>query len=79
MSTKNQNEKLMPLLAIAVLVILAFMLILKGGSFTKNSSNQIVRIENANDLDAVAKDLDSENLNQIDSTVNQLNNDSSAF
>ncbi len=77
-NTKQVDQKNMTLLAIVVLLILAFMLILKGGKIN-DSGPTGVRIENSGDLDTAARDLDGSNLNQIDTETTQLTSESSSF
>ncbi len=74
--TQKTGNSSIVVLSIAVAAIIVFALWL-------NSKNQISAptssIQSTTGLDAAAKDLDNTDLNQIDTTQNQINSDTSNF
>lgn len=73
---KQQGNIVLILLAIAVFVFLGIWYFMKYGY---NLPQQTAGIQNTRDLDMASKDLDSTNLNEMDSGTSQISADSSSF
>ena len=71
----KKNTALIILLIVAV--VLAFWWFVKSGYKFPQQTAEAPAMENTNDLDTAAKELDGENVNQIDSELDQLNTESS--
>lgn len=74
----NEGKGLILILLIVLLVVLGFWWLMKAG-YKVPYPKQTAGIQNTSDLDAAAKDLDNTDMNQIDTGLNQLNSDASAF
>lgn len=76
---KTQEGKgLILILLIVLLVVLGLWWLMRQGYIPKQTA-LVPGIQNTSDLDTAAKDLDNTDMNQIDTGLNQLNSDTSAF
>lgn len=77
----NKGNVVIILLVIIVLVVLAFWWLMKSGYKVPGQTAQVPsnQIQDASGLDAAAKELDGTNVNQMDSGINQVAQDSSSF
>lgn len=70
---------------VAVVIIVLFLLTQKGGlpapekPGTQRTTQSVPAIQNANDLNAVASELDNTDLDGLDGELNQLDTDASTF
>lgn len=83
---KNNQKGFIPLLVALVVVILAvagYLMFVQKENLFKNldqqTSQNIGQINNNSDLDAVSKDLDSTDMSQLDSQLNQVSSDAASF
>ena len=77
----KQNTTLMLLLAVAVIVILGTLMLSnkKITSPTVTGTPAAQAIRNTSDLDQASDELDSVNLNEFDTSLNEINTDASGF
>lgn len=83
---KNNQKGFAPILLIAIIAVVAvtgYFLFVKKGNIDITPSNtattQNQQIQNDNDLNAAANDLDNTDTGQIDTQLNQLSSEASAF
>lgn len=83
---KNNQKGFAPILIIAIIAVVAvagyFLFVQRKNIATTPSntaSTQYQKIQNNNDLNTVANDLDNTDTGQIDTQLNQLSSDSSSF
>ena len=83
---KNNQKGFAPILLIAIIAVVAvtgYLLFVNKGNIAITPSNTVTtqnqQIQNDNDLNAAANDLDNTDTGQIDTQLNQLNSEASAF
>lgn len=83
---KNNQKGLAPILLIATIAVIAvagYFLFVKKGNIATTPSNttgtQNQQIQNDSELNAAASDLDNTDTGQVDTQLNQLSSEASAF
>ena len=74
----NNTLKLL-IAVVAGLVLATAVFLMSQKSTTYAPSTTVSEVNNSSDLDTVENDLDKENLDYIDSELNQVDSDSSTF
>lgn len=76
----KKGNTMLVLLLILGLLLFAFLWFEKGGNFQKTAAQEEgPAITNVSELNSAGKELDSTNLNQMDSELKQLDSDASTF
>lgn len=78
--TKNQKA-FAPVVILLIIAAVAILVVLyvNRKTYTQPQTYVTPAVENSNDLNAAANDLDNSNFNDVDSGLNQLNKDSSGI
>lgn len=76
---KQQGNTLIWLVVVIIIVGLAVWYFTKSGYKLPNQTSEAPKIMNVADLDSASKDLDNTNLNDMDSGINEVSQDSSSF
>lgn len=76
----KKGNTMLVLLLVLGLLLFAFLWFEKGGNFQKTATQESVpEITSASGLNSAGKELDSTDLNQMDSELKQLDSDTSTF
>jgi len=76
---KNQKGSTLLILAILAFVVVAGYFLLTNSKYLKPTTNPYSAIQDNNGLSQASRDLDSADTNEMNTELNQLNSEASAF